>query len=47
MKIYEKPQVDLKNYYAIEDISSGLTGWMEGSEYVESDAAITTYFTQS
>ena len=46
MKIYEKPQVDVKNYYAIEDImNSGLSGWLEDQSLVNGDAAITTYYT--
>ncbi len=45
MKMYVKPQVDVKKYFTVEDLSSGLSDWLDEQSLVNGDAAITTYYT--
>ena len=44
MKNYQKPQIDILAVLNKENISSGLTNWLQSAEgSVYADAGITTY----
>ena len=47
MKIYEKPNFDLMKVTTNENISSGLTGWLETNTDIAKDVLITTYHLES
>ena len=47
MKNYQKPQIDIVAMLNKENISSGLSGWLEGEGAEYSQAGITTYVVES
>ena len=47
MKNYQKPQIDITVMLNKENISSGLTNWLEGAGSEYSNAGITTYVIES
>lgn len=47
MKNYQKPQIDILALLNKENISSGLTTWLQGDGHDYANAGITTYVVES